>query len=459
MANCLRYVGVPGSAYRLPSSNSSRPPPNAKTDCMPFQPGSFIRTDRGVRRLLHNELCIGLGVPKPWVHEYPDGRSVQRTVALHLLEYLTRLVVEPVNPEPAPVQKVTMKRSPTVTICEKIDDLIVFSWKPPDLLPGSDWTREMIRDLRAACDEYEDADIMFKDGLKRLKRHRGNYDSEGPNPTHLQLLWWEFPHERWDELRGGCSMNFLWEPVHLIQPNADMTSEQFTIAEEFIVKLVGLGILLEVDKDYIKANAPTFRLPKPGQPGQWRVLADKKKGRQNEAIGADPTVFSKTMYILDQMYHGGYTCVIDASKYFYNFSTAPSERCYLGVISSKMGKSYVYAGLSMGAGNSPSIAGRMGAGFLRKLVSTSPYFQGVPCLNAWWNAFRAIEPFDPGLTHGMVQIFESDGLLVVLAFAHCDDFMIHGPTYEKTRLASLDFLDFAVKVGLLPHPGKLTPHC
>jgi hypothetical protein len=101
----------------------------------------------------------------------------------------------------------------------------------------------------------------------------------------------------------------------------------------------------------------------------------------------------------------------------------------------------------------------MGSSFLRKLVSTSPYFQGVPHLNAWWNAFRAIEPFDPGLSHGMVQISEIDGLPAVLAFAHCDDFMIHGPTYEKTCLAPLDFLDFAVKVGLLAHPGKLTPPC
>jgi hypothetical protein len=83
MANCLRPVGVPGSAYRQPTYNSHRPPPDAKDDPMPAQPGTFIRTDRGIRRLLHDELCNGLGVPKPWVLEYPDGKTVRRTVALH----------------------------------------------------------------------------------------------------------------------------------------------------------------------------------------------------------------------------------------------------------------------------------------------------------------------------------------------------------------------------------------
>jgi hypothetical protein len=199
--------------------------------------------------------------------------------------------------------------------------------------------------------------------------------SSGPNPTHLQLLWWEFPRERWDELREGCSMNFLRDPIPLIQPNLPMTPEQLEIAEEFIEELVDLGVLLEVDIECIKTNAPTFCLPKRGQPGQWQVLANMKKGRQNEAIASDPTVFPKTAYILDQMYQGGYSCVIDASKYFYNFPMVPTERCYIGVISSKTGKAYVYAGLAMGAGNSPSIAGRMGAALLRKLESSSLYFQ------------------------------------------------------------------------------------
>jgi hypothetical protein len=128
MANCLRYTGVPGSAYRRTSSNSGRPPPKANEDCMPAQPGSFIQTDRGVRRLLHDELCNGLGVPKPWVLEYPDGRTVRRTIALHLLEYLTPLLVHANTPIPVPVPKPTRQKTPTIFDCVKVNDF------PPFLL-------------------------------------------------------------------------------------------------------------------------------------------------------------------------------------------------------------------------------------------------------------------------------------------------------------------------------------
>jgi hypothetical protein len=74
------------------------------------------------------------------------------------------------------------------------------------------------------------------------------------------------------------------------------------------------------------ANGPLFCLPKPGQPGQWRVLSDMKRGGQNKCIGVDPTVFPKTGVILDQLYAGGYSAVVDASKFFYNFPTRKDER-------------------------------------------------------------------------------------------------------------------------------------
>ena len=123
---------------------------------------------------------------------------------------------------------------------------IIFNWRPPDLSPGSSWTRETLLELRAACDHYPNSDDLYKDGLERLQRHRRNYDAEGPNPTHLQLLWWEFPPERWDELRDGCRMQFWREPTPIIQPNSDVTEEQLETTEEFILELASLGILLEV---------------------------------------------------------------------------------------------------------------------------------------------------------------------------------------------------------------------
>jgi hypothetical protein len=51
----------------------------------------------------------------------------------------------------------------------------------------------------------------------------------------------------------------------------------------------------------------------------------------------------------------------------------------------------------------------------------------------------------------------NDGLPAVLIWAHCDDFLIHGPTYTKTVEALKAFLDVTVEVDMLCHPGKLPP--
>jgi hypothetical protein len=469
MANCLRYTGVPGSAYRQVPSDIIPPPPDAAFDCMPGVPGAFIKTDRGIRRLLHDELCTGLGVPKSWALKYPPGSLVKRTLDLHLLEYITPNLLQLTprscdntqEPDGQRAEFPVPKTHPIKVVqhCVTAGDNLVFTWKPPDLSPGSEWTRETIRDLRVACDRYDNSDTLFQEGLECLARHRQNYDEDGPNPTKLQLLWWEFPEERWAEFRDGCSMNFLRDPTPLIQPNSDMTEEQLDIAEEFLRELVDLGVLLEVDDDYVKTNSPIFCLQKPGQPGQWRVLADMKKGLQNEAIGSDPTTFPKTSYILEQLYTGGFSAVVDLSKYFYNFPTVPEERCFLGVISSRTGKAHVWAGLPMGSGNSPSIAGRGGASLMRKLQETCQRYQGKIHHNTWWQAFSNEQKFDPGLSHGRYLISKEDGLPVVLVFGHCDDFLLHGPTWLKTALALRDFLDLCLRVGLLAHPGKLTPPC
>jgi hypothetical protein len=107
-----------------------------------------------------------------------------------------------------------------------------------------------------------------------LANHRLNYTLEGPNPTHLQLLWWEFPMESWENLRTGCSMNFLRPPDERITPNSEITVEQVTIAVEFVDELVGLGMLIRVKPGEMVTNGPLFCLSKPGQPGQWRILSD-----------------------------------------------------------------------------------------------------------------------------------------------------------------------------------------
>ena len=266
-----------------------------------------------------------------------------------------------------------------------------------------------------------------------------------------------FPKQHWDDIREGSSMNFLAEPRRELTPNSAMDEEQIVIAEEFLNELVTLGVLIEVAAGEMVANGPLFCLPKPGQPGQWRILSDMRRGGQNEAIGPDPTVFPKPGVILEQMYTGGWSAVVDASKFFYQFRTRPEERKYLGCIHPRdPTRHFTYASLPMGAAQSPSLAGRYGAAFLRLLRSTSTLFQGIPNHNTWWGDFQGCNHFDPMLGQGRVLLADQN-VPAVLVWSRCDDFFLHGPTKDKTTAALTAFLNCAVDVGLLCHPGKLTP--
>jgi hypothetical protein len=173
-------------------------------------------------------------------------------------------------------------------------------------------------------------------------------------------------------------MNFLVKARRELTPNTVMDDEQIVIAEEFLNELVSLDVLKEVPPGEIVANGPLFCLPKPGQPGQWRILSDMQRGGQNEAIGSDPTVFPKSGVILEQMYTGGsWSAVVDASKFFYQFRTRRDERKYLGCIHPRdPRRHYQYCLLPMGAAQSPSLAGRYGAAFLQLLRSKSALYQG-----------------------------------------------------------------------------------
>jgi hypothetical protein len=113
-----------------------------------------------------------------------------------------------------------------------------------------------------------------------------------------------------------------------------LAPEQPIVAGEFANELITLGVLLapETAPDKVVVNAPLFCLPKPGQPGQWRVLADMMLGCQNEDIGSDPTTFPHSDVILSQMCSGGHSAVVNASKFFCQFQTHPDEYKYLGLI-------------------------------------------------------------------------------------------------------------------------------
>ena len=144
-------------------------------------------------------------------------------------------------------------------------------------------------------------------------------------------------------------MNFLKEPEHKIHDNAPMDEEQLDVAAAFVDELLELGIVLEPSEgEEVLSNSPLFTVPKEGQEGQWRVIADMLRGGQNECIGSDPVVLPRSSHILDLMYEGGYSAVIDASKFFHQFSTHPDDRPHLGLKHSITGVLYFYRGLPMG---------------------------------------------------------------------------------------------------------------
>lgn len=62
---------------------------------------------------------------------------------------------------------------------------------------------------------------------------------------------------------------------------ATMNEEQLKVAGEIVDELISLGVLQLPPKDRkTLANATLFVVPKPGQPGQLRCIADMLRGGQ-----------------------------------------------------------------------------------------------------------------------------------------------------------------------------------
>jgi hypothetical protein len=232
-----------------------------------------------------------------------------------------------------------------------------------------------------------------------------------------------------------------------------MDANMTKAAADFVDELLSLGVVREIETGRsILSNAPLFVVPKEGQEGQWRVIADMLRGGQNACVGQDPVFMPRVSHILDQMYTGGYSAVVDLSKFFYNFPTHADDRPYLGLLHPISGKLYCYYGLPMGAGNSPALACRFGLAFVRMLKERFSEFQGQSKANCYWTGFSPAG-FDPKLGYGYV-LFGRDGGSVHI-WVWVDDFLIHGPTYDKTARALTFFLDLAVECGFLFHPKKL----
>ena len=229
-------------------------------------------------------------------------------------------------------------------------------------------------------------------------------------PKAASTALWEFPPKHWAALREGCCTNFLVLPDACIQgDNAPMDQEQLDVSAAFVDELLELKIVqLLGEGQEVLTNPPLFTVPKEGQEGQWRVIADMLCGGQNSCIGPDPCVLPRQSHILDQMYQGGYLAVVDASKFSASqFPTYPEDGPYLGFKHPVTGIIYVYRGLPMGGAVSPGIAGQFSLSLLRLLRENSHLFQGEARANCWWTDLSETG-FDPKLGYGFV-LSSADG--------------------------------------------------
>ena len=454
MSNLLTPPGLVNRRLFVPGKSPSSDIPNCQTDPMPNRVGSLIQTEHGIRRLSIDEVARGLGVPKG-SESGISQLTLERTTSVFLWEYLSGSL-QNLRKDPSGRSSYQLPMSPPSDQTPGLREQATtppFLWAPPDLSLGSKWYNQRVANLHKASETYTASTEIFQDGIRRLGVHRANYNAEGPAPVWLQLLWWEFPPEHWESLRTGARQNFLASPESHIHPNAPMDADMTKAAADFVDELLDLGVVRDIDEGkVVLTTAPLFVVPKEGQEGQWRVIADMLRGGQNECVGQDPVFLPRVSHMLDQMYTGGYSAVVDLSKFFYNFPTHPDDRPYLGLLHPVTEVLYSYFGLAMGAGNSPALAGKYGLAFVRLVKERFSEFSGKGRANCYWTGLRD-GSFDPELGYGFILEDATGGCVHIWVWV--DDFLLHGPSYEKTARALRFFLDAAVDCGFLFHPKKL----
>jgi hypothetical protein len=157
-------------------------------------------------------------------------------------------------------------------------------------------------------------------------------------------------------------MSFMETPVPVLEENGKMTESQLTIAVAFATELISLGVIDLVPHGVLFMNVcPLFLVAKLGQPDHWICIEDMKKGHQNQSCAADPVHMTCPEDILPWMYPGGFSSVIDASKFFHMFLTLDEERKFMGLINPDTGDHHWYTRLTMGSSNSPALSDRFGA--------------------------------------------------------------------------------------------------
>jgi hypothetical protein len=143
-------------------------------------------------------------------------------------------------------------------------------------------------------------------------------------------------------------MNFMETPAPILEENGKITESQLAIAVAFVTELISLGVLDLVPQGVLLINVcPLFLVAKPGQPDQWRCISYMHKGYQNKSCTADPVHMTCPEDILPRIYPGGFSSVIDASKFFHMFVTVDEERQFMGIIHRDTGNIYCYTRLPM----------------------------------------------------------------------------------------------------------------
>lgn len=66
-----------------------------------------------------------------------------------------------------------------------------------------------------------------------------------------------------------------------------LDANQLQVVEEFVEELRGLGVLQAAARP-LRRVCLMFAVPKLGQPGQWRCMADMHLGGQNTCSSCDP---------------------------------------------------------------------------------------------------------------------------------------------------------------------------
>ena len=213
-------------------------------DPMPAVIGRWIKTEKGIRRLLAEEISRGLGVPKEWEAspELLTANTLNASTSIYHWEYISQCFIDTTITTDQ-VADTTTRLIPQTGSKPDLQPEQPILWRPPDLTKGGVWYQARVARLKATALRYPNYHQIVQEGLEDLDRHRSNYNKEGTTPTTLQLLWWEFPPEHQEEVRIGASMNFLKEPEPGLTPNSEMTDEQLIAAGEFVDELIELGVL------------------------------------------------------------------------------------------------------------------------------------------------------------------------------------------------------------------------